>query len=263
MSSQKVNKLNQLVTNWPAETVAVYEWLKTQGMYRQLIDRYVQSGWLKRIGKGAFFRLGEQVDWTGGLYALQKYKKLNIHAAGITALQLQGYAHYVPLGSYSNVYLLGSTGTKLPKWFDEYSWKRRIKFKTSALFGKSCKYALISITRKKYEITVSSPERAMLELLQAIPAEESFEHAKNIMEGLTTLRPDITQNLLEMCRSVKVKRLFLFIAEQCNHAWFKKIDTKKVDLGKGKRMIVENGRLDPKYLITVPTDFTRNETINI
>jgi hypothetical protein len=32
------------------------------------------------------------------------------------------------------------------------------------------------------------------------------------------------------------------------------VDLSKVDLGKGKRMIVPNGRYDAKYRITVPLD---------
>ena len=60
------------------------------------------------------------------------------------------------------------------------------------------------------------------------------------------------QSLLEHCSSVKVKRLFLHLAEKHNHAWFKSLDVTKVSLGSGKRVLVPGGRLDPKYLITVP-----------
>jgi hypothetical protein len=72
------------------------------------------------------------------------------------------------------------------------------------------------------------------------------------MESLTTLRPGLVQSLLEQCRSVKVKRLFMFLAEHHNHAWVERLDLSKVDFGKGKRMIVKGGRFDAKYRITVP-----------
>jgi hypothetical protein len=74
------------------------------------------------------------------------------------------------------------------------------------------------------------------------------------MENLVTLRPDIVQWLLTACRSVKVKRLFLYMAERHEHTWLSKLDISKVDLGKGKRMIVPNGRFNAKYQITVPID---------
>ncbi len=56
------------------------------------------------------------------------------------------------------------------------------------------------------------------------------------------------------CRTVKVKRLFFFFADRHQHAWLKRLDKKAVDLGTGKRMLVKGGKLDPKYLITVPGD---------
>lgn len=74
------------------------------------------------------------------------------------------------------------------------------------------------------------------------------------MEGLNNLVPKHVQTLLENCQSVKVKRLFLYMAEKADHAWFKQLDVTKVDLGKGKRSIVKNGVLIAKYGITVPKE---------
>ena len=65
------------------------------------------------------------------------------------------------------------------------------------------------------------------------------------------MRPELVQQLLEVCRSVKVKRLFLFLAEEAGHAWVKELNILKLDLGKGKRSIVKGGRLDKRYQITV------------
>jgi hypothetical protein len=257
MSCQKGNIINRLISKWPSETVAVYEWLNKQGAYYQLVDKYVKSGWLRRIGKGAFVRLGEQIDWTGGLYAIQNNMNLPVHASGITALQLQGYAHFIPLGPDSKIYLAGTPGTNLPKWFLDYPWQVDIRFKTSTLFGNSGDIGVVSQGIKAYEIRISVPERAMMEFLSDVPNEASIEHAHLLMEGLTTLRAGFIQKLLEECRSVKVKRVFLFLAEYCNHKWFTKLDTSKLNLGKGKRMVVKDGKLDSKYLITVPSDLVR------
>jgi hypothetical protein len=74
------------------------------------------------------------------------------------------------------------------------------------------------------------------------------------MEGLATLRPKLVQQLLEACRSVKVKRLFAALAEAGGHRWFAKLDFTRVDLGQGKRQIVPGGRLHPKYLVTLPAE---------
>jgi hypothetical protein len=72
------------------------------------------------------------------------------------------------------------------------------------------------------------------------------------VEGLRNLSPRRLQALLSDCKSVKVKRLFFWFAERHNHAWLQKIDQSAIDLGKGKRMLVRGGKLDPKYNITVP-----------
>ena len=73
-----------------------------------------------------------------------------------------------------------------------------------------------------------------------------------LMEGLRNLSPRRLQVLLVDCRSIKVKRLFLFMADRHNHAWFRRLDMTRIDLGSGKRSLIEGGRYDPKYRITVP-----------
>jgi hypothetical protein len=99
---------------------------------------------------------------------------------------------------------------------------------------------------------MSSPERAILELLDEVPQRETFHQADVLMEGLRNLRPRRLHTLLVECHSVKVKRLFLWFAERHNHAWLKGIDRKEIDLGHGKRMLASGGKLDTKFNITVP-----------
>jgi hypothetical protein len=98
----------------------------------------------------------------------------------------------------------------------------------------------------------SGPEKAILEVLVDVPRAISFEHADELMQGLYNLSPRKVDTLLLACVSVKVKRLFLWLAERHNHAWMKKLDTDKYDLGSGKRVIATEGRLDKTWLITVP-----------
>ncbi|MCW9705737.1 AbiEi antitoxin N-terminal domain-containing protein [Fodinibius salsisoli] len=50
-----------------------------KGVYKQLADVYETSGWLERIGRGAYKRKGNDLLWEGGLYALQKLQGLPIH----------------------------------------------------------------------------------------------------------------------------------------------------------------------------------------
>ena len=252
MASEPRSKLNRLLTAWPQGAVAVSRWLEAQGAYQQLVHEYEKSGWIRRIGQGAYVRAGGTVEWTGGLYALQEQMQLPIHAGAKTALQLQGYAHFLAMGKGGAVSLFGSPGTRLPAWFRQYDWGVALHYTATKLFADDPNAGLTKKELAAYAITVSAPERAIMEVLHLVPAEESFEEAALLMEGLTTLRPRLVQSLLEQCRSVKVKRLFMVLAESHNHAWVKKLDLSKVDFGKGKRMIVKGGRLDARYNITVP-----------
>jgi len=252
MTSEPRSKLNRLLTAWPQGAVAVSRWLEAQGAYQQLVHEYEKSGWIRRIGQGAYVRAGGTVEWTGGLYALQEQLQLPIHAGAKTALQLQGYAHFLAMGKGGSVSLFGSPGTRLPAWFRQYDWEVALRYTATKLFADGPNAGLTKKELAAYAITVSAPERAIMEVLYLVPTEESFEEAALLMEGLTTLRPRLVQSLLEQCRSVKVKRLFMVLAESHNHAWVKKLDLSKVDFGKGKRMIVKGGRLDSKYNITVP-----------
>jgi hypothetical protein len=74
------------------------------------------------------------------------------------------------------------------------------------------------------------------------------------MEGLSNLSPRRLQKHLADCRSVKVKRLFFFFADRHKHAWLKHLDTKYIDFGTGKRMLVKGGKLDPVRQIIVPEE---------
>jgi len=85
-----------------------------------------------------------------------------------------------------------------------------------------------------------------------MPRYHTFEDCFYIFENLVSLRPQVCQELLEQCNSIKVKRLFLYMGETLNHTWLKDLDLERIGLGKGPRMIVEGGVLDPKYQITVP-----------
>ncbi len=252
MASGTGSKINQLLKKWPSGAVAVSRWLEQQGAYQQLVHEYEKTSWLRRIGQGAYAKSTDKVEWPGGLFALQEHLNLPVHAGAKTALQMQGYAHYLPLGRAVTVSLFGLPGTKLPAWFTQYRWGAKIRYTTTSLFAGDPTVGLTKQEMGPFAVRVSTPERAMMEVLYFVPSEESYEEAKLLMEGLTTLRPRLVQSLLESCASVKVKRLFMVLAEAGGHAWVKKLDLSRVDFGKGKRMLARGGRLDTKYNITVP-----------
>ena len=252
MASENGSKINRLLRIWPHGAVAVLRWLQQQGIYQQLVHAYEKSAWIRRIGQGAYVRVGDTIHWTGGLYAIQVQMGLPVHVGGKTALEMQGYAHYLPLGNGTVVAFFGTPGTRLPAWFQQYDWGVELRYITTRLFDDAMDAGLMQKDLGSYAVTISTPERAIMEVMYGISRDASFEEAALLMEGLTTLRPRMLQVLLEQCHSVKVKRLFMYLAEDCNHAWVKKLDVLKVDFGRGKRMLVKGGRFNSKYNITVP-----------
>lgn len=252
MASETSSKINQLLKKWPSGAVAVLPWLEKHGAYQQLVHEYEKTSWIRRLGQGAYARADDKVEWTGGLFAIQEQMGLSVHAGGKTALQMQGYAHFLPLGKGATVSLFGLPDVKLPAWFKQYRWGVKVRYLTTNLFIGEANQGLTKKEIGSYSVSVSAPERAIMEVLYRVPKEESYEEARLLMEGLTTLRPRLVQTLLEHCNSVKVKRLFMVLAESCQHTWIKKLDLSKVNFGKGKRMLVRGGRFDSKYNISVP-----------
>jgi hypothetical protein len=251
MSIVKGAKLQSLMSSFPKGLALTVDLLKEHGFDSQLLARYKRSQWLEPLGNGAYRLHGDKVDWPGGLTALQQQLKLDVHCGARTALDLQGYGHYVAFAART-VYLFGCPGQKLPKWFREYDWHVKVVYKMTALSPRGLDDGYVDFPVKDFAVRISSPERAAMEMLYYVPLEQGFDEAERIMESLLTLRPTLVQKLLETCNSVKVKRLFMYMAEKSSLPWVERLDLGKVDFGKGDRTVVEGGRLDPKYRITIP-----------
>ena len=84
----------------------------------------------------------------------------------------------------------------------------------------------------------------------------TFEFVAEIFQGLTTLRPNVLNELLLECNNIRIRRLFLFLATYFNHAWFKYIKVDEIYIGKGRMQIVKNGVFEKNYLITVPKEYS-------
>lgn len=248
--TKRNEKLNKLLSNWLPGAVYTSSWLRKKGYGTDLLNGYKQSGWIRSFGRGAYVRFNDEPEWEGGLYAIQKQLEMPVYVGGMTALQLQGYAHYIA-PQLSKCHLYTPKKIKLPKWFTDHDWKVKIKLHISTLLGTS-DLAKNQINPKQIPITIAAPERAILEMLSHVDSESSFTHAWQIMEGLTTLRPEIIQTLLELCNSVKVARLCLYMAEKNQFQWYERLNKEAINLGSGKRSIVKGGALNKNYQITVP-----------
>ena len=68
---------------------------------------------------------------------------------------------------------------------------------------------------------------------------------------MTVLKPSVLNELLIQCKSVKVKRLFMYLATRAGYSWVAKLDKDKIDFGSGVRVIDKTGYFDKEYNIIV------------
>jgi len=269
MTPQRQERLKPLLDDLPPGYVADAAWLVARGIDRKSILQYAQRGWLEKLARGVYHRpdthrdVGGGDDWRRLVLSLQRVMGLEVHVGGRTALSLHGFEHYLSLGAETApLYLYGV----VPSWLARLPNADRFETRTLTLFGGS-RTGVDGIDNEKQsspsqrrlnELMVSTPERAILELLNELPADESFHNADMVFEGLANLRPRLLETLLKECRSVKVKRLFFVFADQHDHAWRQYLDPDDFDLGSGPRALVEGGRLHPRYDITVPPELIDN-----
>lgn len=277
MTEQTTKKLNWLEKNLPEGLLVDAAWLTKHGYSSSLRSQYVAAGWLEQPARGVFRRSRGTLRWEQVVISLQTLLEVPIIVGGRTALELQGYAHFLAQET-AEVHLYGVK--PWPTWPNKLPLNTRFVFHNSGrLFrndpitrgltslnwnlkthqGASADPVHAGIKVQPWghwdwPLTLSTPERALFELLDELPRRESFHQVDKFMEGLVNLSPRRLQKLLEDCSSVKVKRLFFFFADRHAHSWLKRIDRSSIDLGKGRRMLVRGGKLDPTYGITVPKD---------
>lgn len=270
--------LNNLERDLPEGLLVDSTWFKKHGYSRQLVSHYASAGWLQQLTRGVYRRPRGTLTWQQVIISLQTIILDDpIIVGGRTALELQGFAHYL---QHHRVVVHLYSPKSLPTWLEKlglnvsfvHHYSRKLFRNDPITFGLSSlqfdinKNSGISndplqrgLTYQPWghwdwPLTLSTPERAILELLDELPDHESFHQVDMLMEGLTNLNPRRLTKLLGDCQSVKVKRLFFFFADRHTHAWRKQLKTDDFDLGSGKRMLVKGGKLDPTYLITVPGD---------
>lgn len=277
MGEQKSTKINLLQDLLEEGLLAPTGWLEAQGYSRALISRYVDSGWLVSPARGVYRRPGPALKWQHVVASLQLLAGCRLHVGGRTALIQRGLGHYIRLNEPETIFLYGPEA--LPAWVNKLDLKERFTVRSDAMFGnlrvrRNALGALVGFHNDPlqpkqlvdyglqetawgawdWRLLYSTDERAMFELLQDVPKRESVYEADVLMQGLVSARPARVMTLLEACTSVKVKRLFLALAERHAHQWLAHLDLSRVDLGKGKRMLAPGGKLHPKYLITLPDD---------
>ena len=279
MVEQKKDRLNPLRRLLPSGLVASAGWLREHEYPTNLVSYYVSSGRLESPARGVYRIPGPPLKWQSVVASLQLNEGSWSHVGGRTAIVQRGLGHYARLGGAETILLYGPE--TLPPWVNKLGAPEKFEQRSDAAFSVlrvrrdekgvlqrfgddekpiapdalgALGLAEIKWGTFDWPLIFSSEERAILELLQNVPERESVYEAYVLLQGLVNLRPERVSALLRACRSIKAKRLFLALSARLKHAWFKYLDLKGVDLGKGKRSLFTGGKLDAAYQITLPAD---------
>lgn len=241
MVTTKEGKLKRLYLHLATGTPVTSVDLAALGISADLAVHYVRAGWLERLARGVFSRSGEAMSLHPSLLLLER-KVEGLHVGGKSALSWYDIRHYVAQQETLNLY--GWTATVLPDWFlqrfpSEYRRKRLFKEQPSAMRH------VAPFENRAGAPKVSSPERALLELLSEVGMRQPLQEARELMESTYTFRADVLRELLRACTSVKTVRLCLQLGRELSLPWASKLDAKKLPTGSKRAWVSrsENGLL--------------------
>ena len=207
--------------------------LASMGISADLAVHYARSGWLKRLARGVYCRPGEALSLHPSLVLLQQ-QVAGLHVGGKTALDWYGVRQYVSQKAVLHLY--GWVAARLPEWFvqhfpSEYHRKRLFDEKPEQMPGVG------RFENHDGAPLVSTPERALLELLDEVGVRQPLQEAKEIAESTYNLRAEVLMDLLRRCTSVKTVRLCLKLGRELSLPWAAKLDAEALPRGSARPWI--------------------------
>lgn len=227
MTTTRRNTLNQLLAKLPPGTPVTSEDLAVLGVSADLAVHYVRAGWLTRLARGVFTRPSDTLELNPSLQLLER-KLPGLHVGGKSALAWHGIRHYV--AHQDTLHLYGWVAAKLPSWFAE---RFPCEYHRKRLFTEQADTPLHAsrFEARPASPLVSSPERALLELLSEVGVRQPLTEARELTEGSQTLRPNVLVELLKKCKSVKTVRLCLQLGRELSMPWASRLDPKELPTG--------------------------------
>ena len=191
MNTNGQTKINSLLQKFPSGALYFGSWLNKNGISHFLQRHYRNSQWLTAIDKGVMYRTGEKPTLFSALSCYNSQLNKKFHIGALSALEMKGFAHYVPLGRQSIV-VYCPQDEWFPKWFLAYDWGVNIQKKYSACSNTG----ITKSNENNFEVAISAPERAFLESLDLAPKYYNLTDLYQVMEMLNGLRPNLLQQLL-------------------------------------------------------------------
>ena len=228
-----MSKLNDLYRKVrPGRPVTSQE-LAALGVSADLAVHYVRARWLTRLASGVFARPDAPLDRSLSLCLLER-RLPGLHVGGKSALDWHGVRHNV--AQRPQLQLYGWASGPLPSWFTEHFPNT---YHRQRLFDEQPK-ALLRVSRFERQAEgplVSDPERAVLELLSDVGVRQPVMEARDILEGMPSLRVAVLQRLLARCKQVKTVRLCLTLGRELGHPWATKLDSSLLPTGSQQRWV--------------------------
>jgi Transcriptional regulator, AbiEi antitoxin, Type IV TA system/Transcriptional regulator, AbiEi antitoxin N-terminal domain len=211
----RYNALHRLQTEVPRGAPVDSAQLASLGVSSALAHHYLKSGWLSRLGRGVFQFPNDDLREADCLKFLARQVD-GFHVGGKTALAWRGFGHNVP--AREPLWLWGNRNRHLPDWFTE---RFPARYTTRSPFASDLPpgLGLEPLPDQPNGVAVSVPERALLEMLSEVGIHQGVEEAKNITEGVRSLRPEVLALLLQHCLRVKAARLCVHWAEELQLPW--------------------------------------------
>ena len=233
MATTTKSKLNALYTLLAAGSPITSAQLTSMGISADLAVHYARSGWLKRLARGVYYRPGEALLLHPSLVVLER-QIAGIHVGGKTALDWYGVRQYV--SQQTVLHLYGWVTARLPDWFvrhfpAEYHRKRLFDEAPEQMLG------VDRFENRNSAPQVSTPERALLELLDEVGVRQPLQEAREIAEGTYSLRAEVLMDLLKRCTSVKTVRLCLSLGRELSLPWAGKLDAAALPRGSARPWI--------------------------
>lgn len=113
MDMHSGKKLNRLQQELPEGLLADAAWMEAHGYSSALRSQYVRAGWLNSPARRVYRRSRTPLTWQQAIVSLQTVLELPLTVGGRTALEQQGYAHYLSTAMHE-VHLYGPK--RPPTW---------------------------------------------------------------------------------------------------------------------------------------------------
>lgn len=248
-------KINNIRNKVLPDGVMLSKWLANEGIGTSEQSAYTKRCTIERLAVGVYKYQGTSPTLYGILSSYDEQGKLDYHIGASSALEIKGISHYVTMGR-PRVFIFTPKNHRLPEWIAHLNLDVDVMESSTKVFGDS---GLESVEYGDYRLKLSVPERAIMECILLSPKHYNLMDVYYVMEMLTNLRSRLVQQLLENCTSVKVKRMFLYMAQKAKHRWFEKLDLSKIDLGSGPRSFSMNGVTDARFKIVIPKELAEYE----